>query len=96
MFPSQVMVLELSKKVYFLQFCGDISKKSESKQIYIYASESSHDTHSENGMVCRSLTAIYELLVIKISKEMLTQQKLIIDFIHRLQTLISLKQQVAA
>ena len=29
----------------------------------------------------------YEWLVIKISKEMLTQQKFIIDFIHRLQTL---------
>ena len=38
----------------------------------------------------------YELLVNKLSKEMLAQQKFIIDFIHQLQTLISLKQQVVA
>ena len=52
MFPSQVMVLELSKKVHFLQFCADISKKPESvKADLLYPSESSHDTHSENDMV---------------------------------------------
>ena len=28
MFPSPVMVLKLSKKVHFLQFCTDLSKKS--------------------------------------------------------------------
>ena len=28
MFPSSVMVLKLSKKVHFLQFCADLSKKS--------------------------------------------------------------------
>ena len=28
MFASWVMVLKLSKKVYFLQFCADLSKKS--------------------------------------------------------------------
>ena len=39
---------------------------------------------------------IYELLVIKSSKEMLTQKIFIIDFIHQLQTLISLRQQVVA
>ena len=33
------------------------------------------------------LATVNELLVIKISKEMLTQQKFIINFIHRLQTL---------
>ena len=56
MFPSWVMVLKLSKKVYFLQFCADLSKKSKSvKAIYIYASESSHYTLSENGMVYRCL-----------------------------------------
>ena len=55
MFPSWVMVLKLSKKVHFLQFCADLSKKSKSvKAIYIYASESSHYTLSENGMVYRS------------------------------------------
>ena len=38
MFPSWVMALKLSKKVHFLQFCADLSKKSKSvKAIYIYA-----------------------------------------------------------
>ena len=37
MFPSWFMVLILSKKVYFLQFCGDLSKKYKFiKAIYIY------------------------------------------------------------
>ena len=27
MFPSWVMILELSKKVHFFQFCADLSKK---------------------------------------------------------------------
>ena len=49
MFPSWVMVCKLSKKVNFLQFCVDLSKKSKSesaKAIYICASESSHYTLS--------------------------------------------------
>ena len=29
-FPSRVMVLKVSKKVHFLQFCADLSKKSKS------------------------------------------------------------------
>ena len=54
MFPSWVMVRKLSKKVYFLQFCAGLSKKSKSvKAIYIYVSESFHYTLSENSMVCR-------------------------------------------
>ena len=52
MFPSQVMVLELSKKVHFLQFCADVSKKPES----IKANLSSHDTHLENDMVYKILS----------------------------------------
>ena len=53
-FPSWVMVHKLSKKVHYMQFCADLSKKSNSiKAIYIYASESSHFTLSENGMVYR-------------------------------------------
>ena len=49
MFPSRVIVLKLSKKVHFLQSCADLSKKPKSvKAIYIYASESSHYTLSEN------------------------------------------------
>ena len=51
MFPSWVMVCKLSIKWHFLQFCADLSKKSKSvKAIYIYASESSHYTLSENAM----------------------------------------------
>ena len=50
--PSWVMIYKLSKKVHFLQFCADLSKKSRSvKAIYIYASESSHYTLSEKAMV---------------------------------------------
>ena len=34
------MVLKLSEKIQFLQFCADHSKKSKSiEEIYIYASE---------------------------------------------------------
>ena len=50
-FPSWVMVLKLPKKVQFLQFCANLSKKFKSvRAIYIYASESSHYTLSENVM----------------------------------------------
>ena len=57
MFPSLVMVCKLSKKVHFLQFCADLSEKSKSVEaIYIYASESSHYTLSENAMVYRGLS----------------------------------------
>ena len=49
MFPSKVRVLKLSKKVNFLQFCADLSKKSKSvKTIYIYVSERSCYALSEN------------------------------------------------
>ena len=48
------MIRRLSKKVHFLQFRADLSKKSKSvKAIYIYASENSHYTLSENGMIYR-------------------------------------------
>ena len=56
MFSSWTMVCNLSKKVYFLQFCADLSKKSKSVEaIYIYASENSHYTLLENAMVYRGL-----------------------------------------
>ena len=44
MFPSWVMICKLSKKVHFLQFCADLSKKS------------SHYTLSENTMIYRGLS----------------------------------------
>ena len=48
------MVLKLSKQVHFLQFFVDISKKFKSAEaIYVYVSETSHNTLSENGMVYR-------------------------------------------
>ena len=51
------MVLKLSKKVHFLQFCADRSKKSKSnKTIYIYASERSQYALSENGIVYCAMT----------------------------------------
>ena len=51
MFPSWVIVIKLSKKVHFLQFCADLSKKSNSiKAIYIHASERSRYALSENGI----------------------------------------------
>ena len=56
-FPSWVMVLKLSKKVHFLQFCADLSKKSKSiKAIYIYASERSRYALSEIGVVYYAMT----------------------------------------
>ena len=40
-----------------MQFCADLSKKPKSlKAIFMYASEISHDTLLENGMVYRSLS----------------------------------------
>ena len=48
------MVLKLSKKVHFLQFCTDPSKSI--KVIYIYASETSRYAFSENGIVYYAMT----------------------------------------
>ena len=57
MLLSWVIFFKLSKKVHFLQFCADLSKKSTSiKVIYIYASERSRYTLSENGIVCCAMT----------------------------------------
>ena len=56
------MVLKLSKQVHFLQFFLDISKKFKSAEsIYVYVSETSHNTLSENGMVYRGLSHRYEI-----------------------------------
>ena len=91
MFPSWFMVHQLSKKVHFLQFCADLSKKSKSvKAIYIYASKSSHYTLSEMVWFLGVRVIVHEILAIKISKKMLTQQKF--NKILCLQTLISPKQ----
>ena len=56
MLHSWVMVLKLSKKVHFLQFSADLSQKPKSvKAIYIYGSENSCYSLSENDMVYRGL-----------------------------------------
>ena len=52
MFSPWVMVLKFSKKVCFLEFCVDFSKKSKSiKVVYICVSEGSCLALSENGVV---------------------------------------------
>ena len=57
MFPSGAMVLKLSKKVYFFQFCADLNNKTKSvKAIYIYPSESSYYTLSKKDVVHRGLS----------------------------------------
>ena len=57
MFSSSVMVLKLPKKVHFLQFCTDLSKKSKSiKAIYIYAAGRSRYALSENGIIYYAMT----------------------------------------
>ena len=57
MFPSWVMVFKLSKKVHFLQFCADLSKKSKPiKAFYICASKRSRYALSENGIFYYAMT----------------------------------------
>ena len=56
MLPSWVMVLKLSKKVHFLQFCADLSQKPKCvKAIYIYESGFYYSL-SENNMPYRGLS----------------------------------------
>ena len=63
MYPSRVNVYKLSKKVHFLQFCADLSKKpTPLKTIYIYEPESCHYTLPKHCMV-------HEILPIKIPKK---------------------------
>ena len=45
----------MSKKVYILKSCTDLSKEPKSVEaIYIYAPGRSHYTLSENGLIYRS------------------------------------------
>ena len=67
--PSWVMVLKLSEKVQFLQFCADHSQKFMSiKGIYIYASERSRYALSENGSVYMLWLTVSEILVFEVEK----------------------------
>ena len=71
MLPSWVIVLKLSKKMDFLQFCADLSQKPQCvKAIYIYRSEGFYYSYSENDTPYRGLSAtVHEILAIKISKK---------------------------
>ena len=61
MSPSWVMVLKLSKIVFFLQFLADVSKKSKAVlAIFVYASESSCFALLENGTGYYALTQSLE------------------------------------
>ena len=60
-FPSRVMVLKLSKKLQYFQYCADLSKKSKYiKAIYIYASERARCALSENGIVYYAMIYCFE------------------------------------
>ena len=72
MFPSKFKVLNLSRKVHFLQFCADLSKKSKYiKSIYIYVCERSRCTLSENGIVYYAMVYCYEDIRVESQKTLL-------------------------
>ena len=53
-FLPELLSLNGPKKMHFLQYIVDLSKNANYvKAIYVYASESSHYTPSQNGMVYR-------------------------------------------
>ena len=64
------MFRKLFKKVQFLKFCADLSQKLKSvKAIYIYSSESSYYSLSENDVIIEVWATIQKILAIKISKK---------------------------
>ena len=71
------MVLELSNKVHFLQFCAELSTKFKSKKAaYICASERSRYTLSENGIVYYAMTCCFGCLKSKNFVKILLSQHL--------------------
>ena len=69
MLRSRVMVIRLSKKVHFWQFCADLSRKSKSiKAIYIYASERPRYALSENGIVYYPMTYCFRDISVEIEE----------------------------
>ena len=86
-----VMILKLSKKVLFLHFCADLSKRPNSVKVaYIYASENFRYTLSENDLVYRRpMNCSWDVSNENI-KKMLTLQKF--NKILQLKTLIPLNQ----
>ena len=73
MFPTEFWSVNCPKRCIFTILCWLQQKSIEA--IYIYASESSHYTLSENAMVYRCLSHCLWELVIKIWKKMLIQQR---------------------
>ena len=75
-FPSWVMALNLSRKVHFLQFYADFSKKPKSvKAIYIFHLKVLTTLIQKMKWFIGIWATPYEILAIEISKNMLTQQK---------------------
>ena len=58
--PPDLWSLNMSKKVHFLRFCADLSKKSKSvKEIYIHATKRPCCTLLENGIVYYAMTYLF-------------------------------------
>ena len=75
-FPFWVMALNLSKKVNFLPSCGDFSTKRKCvKAIYIFHRKVLTTLFQKMIWFIGVWATFYEILAIKISKNMLTQQK---------------------
>ena len=90
MFPSWVMVLNFSRKVYCLQLCASFSKKSKSVEtIYIFHLKVLTTLFQKMIWFIGVWATLCEILVTKILKNMLTQQKF--NKISWFQTLISSK-----
>ena len=71
------MALILFKKEHFLHFCAGVSEKSKStKAIYIYASERSRYTFSENGIVYYAMTYCFGDISLKFEKLVFSFEKL--------------------
>ena len=75
-FPFWVMALNSSRKVNVLPFCADFSRKPKSvKAIYIFHLKVLTTLFQKMIWFIGVWATFYEILAIKISKNMLTQQK---------------------
>ena len=84
------MVHNLPKIVHILQICADLSKKSKFiEEIYLYPSEWSHNTLSENSIFYRDLSNSSQDIVKWNIKKVLTQQNF--NKNYKLETLITSK-----
>ena len=74
MCPSWVMGLKLLNKVYILQFWADLNKKPNSVKLYIHL-KVLITLFQKKVWFIGVWATVHEILAIKISKKMLTQQK---------------------